>query len=853
MKSDRYYGTSRWLDYMIFSLIAAVASLGTAQAVTIPSIIALPSLDASVDKPTAVAVDGAGRVYVAESMSNRVRMFAQGGGLLTEITGLAKPISVAADPAGRIYVGSAWQGSVSVYDGSRTFLFKLGVGDNEFTTPVDIDIDGGGQIYVTDQDSNTIRVYNPAGQYVKSIGIPGTTPPAGNGQLWHPCSLAIDPVTSELVVLDQQQVWDNYAKTWIDGARIQFFSMAGAFLRGYAKFGYNMDSGQLVKPVGVAVDPLSRVYVSDARLQKVMVYDNSDVLLGIIDNSAAPLRTPLGLAMAATGRLYVSALLSGRVDFYGIDSYSAMDVRPAAVSFTAMEGGAAPAPQDTTITNSGKAELAWSATTAADWLSLPATAGTLPPSASGAIGVAVQPEGLAPGTYQGSIKVSAPGMEELVAVTLTVKPNPLSVSPAILAFTANEGSTPAAQSLSVSTGGEQVSWTAAADQSWLFLNKTAGTGPGAVKVYANTVGLGPGSYSGTITFLNLTGGKSLSVAVSLGISEATEPPGEPQALPLPGEGEVQAGGKRWRVTQPVPGVDLSGISGVDYRNMLAVGEHGTILGYDGRSWRAMSSDTESALRSIWVRVMETGYDAYAVGDGGIALHYDGTAWSRVATDRTEALADVWGAAEVLAVGGYGMILNLNQATAGYENPALRAIWGSSANDVFVAGESGAILHSAGASWSAMASDTSQWLNALWGSSENDVFAVGENGTIVHYNGTVWSTMESGVYETLHGVYGDAPNNVYAVGDNAVVLHFDGTAWSVLLAGGISLRDVWVADRLVVAVGDDGTILTGKGGDPGKGPGRKPKAALTGGRQDQGSKVGTGEVLQTPMLRGTESR
>jgi len=62
---------------------------------------------------------------------------------------------------------------------------------------------------------------------------------------------------------------------------------------------------------------------------------------------------------------------------------------------------------------------------------------------------------------------------------------------------------------------------------------------------------------------------------------------------------------------------------------------------------------------------------------------------------------------------------------------------------------------------------------------------------------------------LHGVSGDAQDNVYAVGDNAVVLHYDGTAWNLLLAGGISLRDVWTADRLVVAVGDDGMVLTGR--------------------------------------------
>ena len=240
-----------------------------------------------------------------------------------------------------------------------------------------------------------------------------------------------------------------------------------------------------------------------------------------------------------------------------------------------------------------------------------------------------------------------------------------------------------------------------------------------------------------------------------------------------------------------------------------------------------------------------------MGEGGTALHFDGTAWSGLDTaDTSEALMDVWGATEVLAVGGYGTILNLTQAASANADIALRSLWGSSANDIFAVGET--TLHSDGTAWTAMAPDTSQWLNAVWGSSANDVFAVGENGTIIHYDGAHWTAMESGVQETLHGVYGDAPNNVYAVGDNAVVLHYDGTTWNLLLAGGISLRDVWAADRLVVAVGDDGTILTGRSGGTRKEPGRKPKATLTGGRQtpDQG-KVGSGESLQTPSLKGPQ--
>ena len=34
------------------------------------------------------------------------------------------------------------------------------------------------------------------------------------------------------------------------------------------------------------------------------------------------------------------------------------------------------------------------------------------------------------------------------------------------------------------------------------------------------------------------------------------------------------------------------------------------------------------------------------------------------------------------------------------------------------------------------------LRAVWGSSATDVFAVGDAGTIVHYDGTTWSSMNT---------------------------------------------------------------------------------------------------------------
>ncbi|MHB8809876.1 MAG: BACON domain-containing protein [Desulfobulbaceae bacterium] len=810
---------------------------GAVQAASMPAYEVLPALDVGVDSPAAVAVDRQGRIYVAEQADNRVRIFAQGGNLLAQIINLAGAKSVAVDDGGNIYIGSqsGSQGKVAVFDSARTLVGNLA---GEFLNPTDIDIHGG-QVYVTDKGnglaSGSVRVYDSAGQLVKNIGTPGN----GEGQLWHPTTLAIDPVASEILILDRQQVFDKGSGKNVDGVRLQYFNMDGTIKRGYVMRDTAKDPmanpAQVMSPVQLTVDAASRIYITDNMRQEIMVFDNVNNHLGKIADKG-----PRGLCMTETGRLYVASSYYGRVDVFGVENYAAMNVNPATLSFTATEGVVAPAPQDATVVNSGKADVTWTAATTTDWVTLPSTTGTLPTAATETVPVEVSHDGLAPGTYKGSVTVTAPGMEEVVTVNLTVQAAALQVSPASLLFTASEGSTPTAQVLSISNGSsEPLSWSASADQAWLALSKTAGTAPNTVNVYADTTGLTVGSYTGSITFLNLAGGKSVNVAVTLNIGGATAPPSDAPALPLPGQGAVQAGGKNWSAKQPVPGIALRGVWGNGTRNLLAVGDGGTILSYNGREWKAVSSGTESALQSIWGSVTDSGADIYTVGEKGMLLHSSGRGWSPVATNTTEDLADIWGAgAEVIAAGNNGTILNLTQSSSKNENYVLRSIWGSSAADFFAVGESGTVLHSDGTTWTTMTSDTTQWLNAIWGDPQTgEVFAVGENGTIIHYDGTTWNAMTSGVSVSLHGIYGTAADNLYAVGDSGVVLHYDGATWSVLLAGGISLRDVWADDRQVVAVGDDGLILVGMGSS----------------QRKKGSRGAMNKGLLAPALKGPATR
>jgi hypothetical protein len=521
MKKEKI-GTSTFFSLLILVVTEIVFTIGTtALAVTMPVVETLPSIDAQVDMPTAVTVDAHGRVYVAESENYRVRVFTQSGQFVATLTIPAKPISVAVDAAGRIYVGSALLDNVTVFAADFTQLFKLGSGDGEFIEPADIDIDGSGQIYVVDKVNNTVRVYNAAGVLLKSIGSPGND----NGQLYHPTSLAIDPASSELVIIDHPLILDDVTQGYVDGARIQFFGIDGTFHRGYPKFGYNMNAGDLRRPAQVAVDPESRVYITDSWSQKVMVYDKNGVFLGMIDNTTDPLRTPLGLSMAASGRLYVASLLGGKVNVFGIDAYSAMGLTPATLNFTATEGGNAPDQQDVAIINSGKQDLTWTAATTTVWLNLAPMAGTLQPAATGTLAVGVNNAGLAQGIYQGNISVMVLGVAETVAVTLTVNPNPLLVSPTSLSLTTTKSTTPASLPaflalLSVDNAGtEPLNWSVTADPSWLKLSKASGRGPDQVEVSADVSALELGTHTATITFINGSTGGSVVVPVSLHINE----------------------------------------------------------------------------------------------------------------------------------------------------------------------------------------------------------------------------------------------------------------------------------------------------------------------------------------------
>jgi hypothetical protein len=208
------------------------------------------------------------------------------------------------------------------------------------------------------------------------------------------------------------------------------------------------------------------------------------------------------------------------------DDAATVRVSPALLTFNAVVNGAAPASQTVSVTAYRRTAFTASASVQSGstrWLSI-SPSGSLWTNQT--LRVSVNPSGLAAGTYQGTISITANRATQHVAVTFAVNnASNLSVSPTQLTFSATAGGTaPAAQNVSV-TAGTTTAFTASAFVSsgsitWLAVSPSGNlTTNRTLSVSANPTGLAAGTYAGTVTITS--GDAADRVAVSFVISASS--------------------------------------------------------------------------------------------------------------------------------------------------------------------------------------------------------------------------------------------------------------------------------------------------------------------------------------------
>lgn len=211
-----------------------------------------------------------------------------------------------------------------------------------------------------------------------------------------------------------------------------------------------------------------------------------------------------------------------------INIFAALPARPPTIALSAQQlqfayttGGAVPASQSVTVSNSGGGTFTWSAAANVSWLTLS--------SAPGVLTVSINPAGVSAGPHSGIITITGTGAAnspQAISVNLTVS------TPAAIALSATQAnfiytagaSAPPAQTISVSNaGGGSLAWVASANVPWLTVTPT-GTAPSTITIAANPAGMNAAAtpYAGTVTLTaNGATNSPQSIAVSLTVLAAS--------------------------------------------------------------------------------------------------------------------------------------------------------------------------------------------------------------------------------------------------------------------------------------------------------------------------------------------
>jgi len=250
-------------------------------------------------KPYGVAVDQAGKIYVADPEKRGVLVFDRENKTASLRKGNAQfplflPICVTTDRDGRMYVSDSFAEQVVVFDPDGKPVAAFGKGT--FKRPGGLAINAErGWLYVVDVKRNEVMIFDLRTlALVKVFGGSSKSGEFEPGTLSGPTNIALD-------ASGRVYVSDTF------NCRIQVFDPSGRFLRSFGSQGVR--PGSFLRPKGVAVDHQGHVYVVDAGFNNFQIFTpEGKPLLFVGSGGDAPgqFLLPAGMAIDHQDRIYVT-------------------------------------------------------------------------------------------------------------------------------------------------------------------------------------------------------------------------------------------------------------------------------------------------------------------------------------------------------------------------------------------------------------------------------------------------------------------------------------------------------------------------------------------------------------------
>ncbi|MFC1531417.1 hypothetical protein ACFL5T_04160 [Gemmatimonadota bacterium] len=263
--------------------------------------------------PLRMALTPAGRLLVSDARAKKIFTVDPVTRLPDgEVTIDGKPTAIAyLDDV--VYVGNPSRSTIEKYDADGGG-FAGDFGSGAVGHAMDMAVDGGaGLLFVVDGAAGNIKVFDSSGTLQNTISSRGPNPE----QLTTPVGIAVNPEVSEIYVSDYG------AGPYESGeAFVRIFTYDGTFVEvisGAGSCGMLGCSGGFSRPQGIGVSEDGRLFLADALLASVLVFDRSTkkqtATLGGRNAGIPALRVPAGVVVSGSD-VYVASSRTHSVEVF---------------------------------------------------------------------------------------------------------------------------------------------------------------------------------------------------------------------------------------------------------------------------------------------------------------------------------------------------------------------------------------------------------------------------------------------------------------------------------------------------------------------------------------------------------